>query len=153
MSKIFDRLEHSRKFVSNPGSRFKEEFHGVLGDDGYITLVSDGFTDLQEYIEAEAVGSDIKSLINRALGGDLSVFREDGFYADVTGIPKTYADILNLVNDAKRKFEGLPVELREKFNGDFEMFFATMGSEDWYNRLGLNKAEEKTNESEVKAEE
>lgn len=137
--KIEERLKHSLKFVSNPGKRFKEEFHGVFGEDGYITLVSDGFTDTQKLIEADAVGSDVKSLIAKALAGDVSVFRADApFYADVANMPKTYAQILNIVRDAHAEFDKLPLNIRQNFNNDFEAWFATLGTEDWFKRSGVD---------------
>lgn len=151
--KISDRLEHSKKFVSNPGKRFKEEFHGVLGEDGYITLVSDGFTDTQKMIDADAVGSDVKSLIAKALAGDMSVFRADApFYADVANMPKSYAQILNIVRDAHAEFDKLPLDIRNQFNNDFEMWFATLGTDEWFKRCGvdLTQSNEPASDGEVK---
>lgn len=136
--KIKDPLEHSLKFVSNSGNRFKEDFHGVVQEDGSIELVSDGFTDTQKMIEADAVGSDVKSLIAKALAGDMSVFRADApFYADVAEMPKTYAQILNIINEAHREFDAIPLEIREKFHNNFDEWFATLGTEDWMNKCGI----------------
>lgn len=135
----FDRLEHSKKFVSNPGSRFKEEFHGVIQEDGTIDLVSDGYVDIQKEIEEESVGTTLPEIIARITAGDPSAFREEGFYADIVGMPKTYAEILNTVNDAKRKFEILPAEVREKFHNNFEEWFATFGSKQWLDGMELTE--------------
>lgn len=133
----FDRLKHSLKFVTNPGSRFKEQFHGVVRDDGRIELVSDGFIDIQKEIDQEAVGTSVPEIIARVTAGDPTAFREPGFYADIVGMPKTYAEILNTVNDAKRKFELLPVEIRDKFHSSFEEWFATFGTEKWLDGMEL----------------
>lgn len=133
----FDRLKHSLEFVSNSGSRFREKFHGVVLQDGTIDLVSDGFEDTYELIQADAVGADLPSIIQRALAGDVSVFRDQGAYFDSVGMPRTYADILNLVNDGRREFDKLPVDVRAKFGFDFDRYFATIGSKDWYDKLGI----------------
>lgn len=140
----FDRLEHSKQFVSDPGSRFREKFHGVVQEDGRIELVSDGFEDVKERMRADAVGTTLPEIIARATAGDPTAFRKDiGWFGDVVGMPKTYADILNLVNDGRDRFESLPLEVREKFDFDFNKWFATMGTNDWYDKHGLNKKPEK----------
>lgn len=144
----FNRLEHSKKFVSNPGSRFREKFHGVVKEDGHIELVSDGFEDVKEKMRADAVGSSLPEIIARATAGDPTAFRKDvGWFGDVVGMPKTYAEVLNLVNDGREKFESLPVDVREKFDFDFNKWFATMGTNDWFEKHGLNSKSDKVSET------
>lgn len=138
--------------ASNPGNRFREKFHGVVQPDGRIELVSDGFEDTQKMIEADAVGASLPEIIARALRGDVSVFRDEGFYGDVTQMPTTYAEILNSVNRGKEIFDKLDIETKRKFDHNFEKWFATMNSKEWFDNMGmLKKAEEPIEkESEVK---
>lgn len=137
--KIVDRLKHSLEFISNPGSRFKEEFHGVVQEDGSIELVSDGMIDWYKEIQADAVGCSVPEIVARAIQGDPTAFRKgEGFYGDITEMPKTYAEVLNLVNDGKSQFEKLPLEVREKFDFSFEKWFATLGKNDWFEKMGIN---------------
>lgn len=139
----FDRLKHSLKFVSNPGNRFRAMYHGVVQENGDITLVLDGYEDVKKRMTADAVGTDLPSIIARATAGDPTAWRQDkGFFGDIVGMPKTYAEILNTVNDAKAKFESLPLEVRQSFDSNFEKWFATMGSEDWYLKHGFEKKSE-----------
>lgn len=143
----FDRLEHSKLFVNNSGSRFREKFHGVVKEDGHIELVSDGFEDVKEKMRADAVGTTLPEIIARATAGDPTAFRHDqGWFGDVVGMPKTYAEVLNLVNDGRERFESLPVDVREKFDFDFNKWFATMGTNDWLDKHGLNRQPEKVAE-------
>lgn len=143
----FDRLEHSKLFVSSSGSRFREKFHGVVQEDGRIELVSDGFEDVKERMRADAVGTTLPEIIARATAGDPTAFRKDtGWFGDVVGMPKTYAEVLNLVNDGRDRFESLPLEVRERFDFDFNKWFATMGTNDWLDKHGLNKKPEKVEE-------
>lgn len=152
----FDRLKHSLQFVSNAGSRFRPIYHGEVQDDGSIKLVYDGEEDVVKRIQADAVGADIPSIVARATAGDPTAFRKDvGFYGDVVGMPNTYAEILNTVNDGKAKFESLPVDVREKFDFSFEKWFATLGQKAWFENMGMMPEVEKVEhvvESEVKAE-
>lgn len=134
----FDRLKHSLQFVSNPGSRFRPKYHGEVQEDGSVRLVFDGEEDVVKRIQADAIGADIPSIVARATAGDPTAFRQDsGFYGDVVGMPKTYAEILNTVNDGKAKFESLPVDVREKFDFSFEKWFATLGRKEWFESMGL----------------
>lgn len=137
---------------TNPGKRFREIFHGVVQPDGRIDLVSDGFEDTQKLIEADAVGASLPEIIERALRGDVSVFRDEGFYGDVTQMPTTYAEILNSVNNGKAIFEKLDIETKRKFDNNFEKWFATMNSKEWFDNMGMIKKVEESveKESEVK---
>lgn len=137
---------------TNAGKRFREKFHGVVQPDGRIELVSDGFEDTQKMIEADAVGASLPEIIARALRGDVSVFRDEGFYCDVTQMPNTYAEILNSVNRGKEIFEKLDIETKRKFDNNFEKWFATMNSKEWFDNMGmLKKVEEPVvEESDVK---
>lgn len=133
---------------TNPGNRFREKFHGEVQPDGSITLISDGFEDTQKLIEADAVGASVPEIIARALRGDVSVFRDEGFYGDVTQMPTTYAEILNSVNRGKQIFENLDLETRRKFDNNFEKWFATMNTEEWFSNMGMLKEKEIVKESE-----
>lgn len=135
--------ERSALFSCSSGSRFKKEYHGEVQADGSILLVEDRVLDTQELIEKDAIGADLPSIIQRALSGDVSVFRSDeGFYGDITNLPTSYAEVLNTVNNAKREFYNLPIEVREKFDSDFEKWFATTGSDDWLSKMGFVKSDE-----------
>ena len=140
----FDRLEHSKKFVSNPGNRFKKIFHGEVQENGDIELVFDGTEDVYRKIQAEAVVTDLPSIIARATAGDPTAFRKgNGFFGDIVDMPKTYAEVLNTVNNAQREFDKLPLEIKSKFENSFEKWFATLGTKEWYDKHGIGKEVEK----------
>lgn len=154
--KKFDRQKHSLKFVSNPGERFKKIYKGVVQEDGSIELVEDHVEDTWKNIQIEAVGASLPEIIARATAGDPNAFRAGtGFYGDVVDMPKTYAEILNTVNDGKAAFDKMPVEVRQKFNFSFEEWFATYGTESWFNNMGFgnpNNNGESAVKEEVKTE-
>lgn len=135
---IFDRKKHSLMFVSNSGKRFKKRYKGVIQDDGSIELVEDGVDDIWKDIQIEGVGATLPEIVARATAGDPTAFRQgNGFYGDIVDMPKTYAEILNTVNDGKSAFEKMPLEVRQKFSFSFEEWFATYGSKDWFNKMGF----------------
>lgn len=129
--------ERINSFVTNSGNRFKKEFVGEVQEDGSIFLRETGVIDTQKLIEQDAVGSSVPEIIARALAGDVSVVRNDGFYGDITQMPSTYAEILNTVNAAHRAFDELDVDIKSKFSFNFEQWFATINTEDWLGKMNM----------------
>lgn len=126
------------RVCSNPGSPNKDLYHARYDDRGCVELVHDGHDDLYSRIQSYADSVDIHVLLKRFANGDVDALsKTQGIYADVTGIPKTYAELLNTVNDLERKFLALPVEVREKFGNSFAQYAATLGTEDYFNALGV----------------
>lgn len=62
-----------------------------------------------------------------------------GVYADVTELPKNYAELLNSVIKGREAFDSLPIEVKEKFGQDFNRFAATIGTQEWYEKLGYKQ--------------
>lgn len=140
MVNIPNKIEHSKKFVSCSGERFRKQFHGEVCEDGHIELVEDEPIDMWRHIQAEGVGASLPEIVARATAGDPTAFKQgESFYGDLVGMPTTYAEILNTVNDGKARFESLPVEVREKFDFSFEKWFATLGQTSWFDAMGFNK--------------
>lgn len=127
------------RFHCNVGSRFKQLHHARYDDRGCVVLVDDGVDDMYAYIQSHAPSVDIHVLLKRFASGDPSALsKRQGIYADVTGMPRTYADLLNTVNDLERQFLSLPVEVREKFGNSFSQYAATLGTEDYFAALGVS---------------
>lgn len=115
------------------GSPLKTLYSPVVNDDGTIDLVPSGVENLQDYIESSAAECDIRNMISRFVNGDLNALnKRQGVYGDFTNMPTTYAEMLQLQIDSQRYFDGLPVDIKEKFNNDSNQFFAQTGSKEWY---------------------
>ena len=61
--------------------------------------------------------------------------RVQGFYGDITSMPSTFADALNIVRSSEEFFNSLPVEERAKFNHNFSEFLAAFDTPDNLARL------------------
>lgn len=121
---------------SECGSPIKEVYSPVVNDDGSISLQKSGEENLQEYIDSFALECDINTLISRFVNGDISALNQvNGSYGDFTSFPKTYAEMLQLQINSKAYFDKLPLELKEKFNNDPNQFFASAGSDDWFEKM------------------
>lgn len=125
------------KFVpSCPGERYKITYEPIVNADGTIDLVENGKVDLQEFYDSQAAQCDMALLISRYLGGDASALEaRQGAYFDSTAMPTTYAEMLQTVIDGQRSFEALPVEVKQRFNNDFNQWFASAGSEEWQSKM------------------
>lgn len=129
--------KESRKFSSCSGSRFYVEKHGEVQPNGIIKLVPDREIDLQEKYNAEFPSTTIDNIL--ANSSPFDNFADDGKSGlDVTSLPKTFAEFLQLQIDRKREFDRLPVEIKQKFNNDVQQYMSTAGSEEWFTKVGIS---------------
>lgn len=132
-----------------PGSRDKVVYSPRYSDSGVLDLVVTGKENLYEYIQSHAESVDIHYLLNRFVNGEVDVLsRMQGFYADVTSMPKTYAEVLNAVITGEETFARLPSDVKQRFDNSFAVWLASMDKPDFSERMGI-KAESSMTDSEV----
>lgn len=128
--------EHDR-FYTEPGDPEKILYGPMFDKDGVMNLIETGKEDLYGYIQSHAESVDIHVILQRFEAGDASVLtRVQGAYGDFTQMPKTYAEMLNSMIGAETYFNSLPVEIRANFGHSFSQFLASVGDEDFAQRLG-----------------
>lgn len=132
--------ERERTFL-NPGCRFKKNYKPVFDEHGHFELEETESSDLYEYIQSFRESTDVKCIIERFLktgGVDTSILqRVEPIFMDLSEIPDNARDWLNLSVYAQNEFFKLPVEIKEKFNNSFEQFLVSMGSEGFFEKLGV----------------
>ncbi|QXN75121.1 internal scaffolding protein [Microvirus mar28] len=146
----FDRHDVKRKIApgsSEPGSGQKMSYSSYYDSLGVIQLEEEGYINLYEEIQSHKDSTDIHILIDRYHQGDLSIMERlqtpRGVYADSTGMPKTYAEVLNLTHRAENEFMKLPVEVRREFDHDWTQWMAAMDDmPSWARRMGFDAQEE-----------
>ena len=119
------------KYVSEPGSKLLAEYaFKVDSKTGYEYLAPTGeYINVYDRIQADYPATDINLLMERfALGETSAIDVKEGFYADVTSMPKTYAELFQRVDDAKILFDELPTDLKEMFNNSYTEFWSEMDS-------------------------
>ena len=145
-----------KRFNSAVGDRFVMEYSPVYDENGRLELKESGKTDLYEYIQSHRDSVDIHVLLKRyQLGDAAALSKVQGVYGDFTEAPKSFADMLNLVNAGRQYFDSLPVEVKQQFNNNFAEFMADYGSQEFFDRIskGSNipvepkNVKEKTDES------
>lgn len=141
------------------GSPVHEKKTGTLQKDGTIKLTVVGVDNVFEDIQSYEAETNINNILARAANGDyigIDSGRGTPVFGDFTNMPSSYFEVLNTVIEGKRYFEKLPVEIKEKFDNDFNKWFASAGENDWFMKMGIVKdetekaAEEKELEDEQK---
>lgn len=132
------------RLFSNPGDPIHITYAGHYDEKGRVVLEESGRENIYDQIQSHAESCDIHVLLKRYMNGDVSALSQaQGQFIDVTDFPKTYADMLNFVNDMERSFMSLPADVRAEFGNSFSEYLAASGAPDFLERLGINKVPEK----------
>ncbi len=127
-----DRIE------SNPGNPIKQLYKGSYNERGQVELKDDGTENIYDFIQSFAESTDIHAIMRRFENGEVDVLEKvQGFYGDVTEMPKTYAEALQRIADSEKVFMSLPVDVRAKFGHSFSEFLAASNDADFLERLGV----------------
>ena len=129
----FKTWRAERERVCAPsGDRYAVKYTAKYDDDGSLILEPTGREDLYAFIQASADACSIDNILRRYNSGDTTALsRAQGVCFDATTCPSSFADLLNIVISAENTFNGLPVEVREKFGNNFALWASTAGAPDW----------------------
>lgn len=131
------------RFCSPSGSAVKTIYSPMVRDDGVIELVPSGKKNTDEEIQSYAASCSLENILARYRAGDTSVLNVNiPQYLDLTEFPKTYAEVLQLGIDAEVRFNGLPIEIKRKYDNNWRVWLAQTGSEQWFADLGISKDKE-----------
>lgn len=138
------------KITCNSGERYKTVYSpSVDPDTGRLTLFPSGKVDIYQEIQSYKDSVDINVLIARYRNGETDVFKQrQGFYGDITELPRTYAEMYDLMVKAENSFNALPVDVRRQFDFDFGVYLQSLGS--FVDQPVEKVPEVKSDESEVK---
>lgn len=132
--------EDTKDFISEPGSKYLDQYSYDFDEKGEVkssTLhVTDKPINVYEKIQADYASTDINLLMQRfALGDSSAINVREGVYADVTKMPKTWAELFDRVNTCEDYFVRLPAELKQMFNNSYEEFWSEYGSKDFEDKI------------------
>ena len=128
------------RVFANPGDPIHITYAGHYDEKGRVVLEESGRENIYDQIQSHAESCDIHVLMKRFLNGDASALSQaQGQYLDATQFPKTYADMLNFVNEQERAFMALPADIRAKFGNSFTEYLAASAEPDFLDRLGIKK--------------
>lgn len=138
------RNKHSRvpdpaSFISWPGDLFQPVYSPSFAPDGSISLKETDRIDIKKEINSHAPYTDMRYIISRLLVGDDSVLSSKvPMYGDFTQFPRSYAEMLELVQRGEDAFNALPLDVRLKFDNDRYKWFASIGSDSWLEAMGVS---------------
>lgn len=143
--KFNTQYDARERVETNPGSPVKQLYSGSYNENGQVELRKVGQENLYATIQSFAESTDIHTIMRRFVNGEVDVLEKvQGFYGDITEMPKTYADALQRIADSEKVFMSLPVEVRAKFGHNFSEFLAASQDADFLDRLGLKPNEQET---------
>lgn len=148
------RTQYDRvRVYAVPGSAIRVLYSPEYDESGRLQLVETGSDSLYDYIQSFADSVDIHVLLKRFVNGETDVFSKvQGAYGDFTMAPKTYAEALQAVIDAEHVFGQLPVDVRGKFGHSLGEFVRTLGTPEFFERLGIDTSVLEQPEGEVKVD-
>lgn len=130
--------------ISCAGTPVKKLFKGFYNEKGQVELKEDGEENLYDFIQSFAESTDIHTIVRRFTNGESDVLEKvQGFYGDITEMPRTYAEALQRIADSERVFNSLPVDIRAKFGHSFGEFLTASQEADFLDKLGVKPAEQK----------
>lgn len=104
-------------------------------------LMKTGETDVYALIQSRLDETKIENIIKRAtydptVLGDQQ-WQNSAQIVDITDVPTDYHTWYNRIEDAKRQFEALPIEVKNKWDNDVEKYIMAYGTEEWANKMGI----------------
>lgn len=120
----------SSNFRSNSGKLIVDEYGLVTSDDGITSVDVVGQKNLDAIIQSNKDNGNIALLVARYNAGDTSALNKAyGVFGDFRNMPTTYAEMVSRLNECRVVFEGLPVEIKEQFENNPDVFWSEFGSE------------------------
>lgn len=134
------RVSTPSEFFTCSGELFKPVLSGKLMPDGTIKLSQVDTIDIKCEINSHASTCDMAYILSRLKVGDVSVLSaKEGAYGDFTVFPKTYAEMLQLVQSGEAAFNSLPLDVRSKFDNNINKWFASIGTDEWSQKMKIPK--------------
>lgn len=160
MVKIFTPYEDEKpkRLPNEPGNIIEPQYRERYDENGNAYLEQVGEINTYEKIQSYKDEVDPMSILARYTAGDTTVMANPGWYIDTSKLPANYIEWRNLMNEQKEKFETLPLEIRNKFNNNFDQWAATAGEPEWIEKMGImpnqdaDAADQKAAESTKKEE-
>lgn len=135
------------RFYTDPGTRIHPLYAPQYDESGHFDLVQTGEVNVYDEIQSHADSVDINILLKRYAEGDPEALsRAQAAFMDVSGVPDSYAEVLNRLIDAENAFMQLPLDERAKYDHSFEVWLSAV------ERQIMHPVSEPESESESKPE-
>lgn len=151
MSKFYTAYGEKPPTVpNNPGNKEEVTYSERRNEQGQPYLVKTGVRNTYEERQSMKGEYDIYNMLERYANGDVSVMRSNAQYIDATAMPSSFHEAYNIMQNQREKFDALPISIKEKFGNDWVQWASQSGTNDWLEKMGINKDE--AMKEEVKSE-
>lgn len=133
------RTAYSGQVVSNAptGRPMQDVYEYKIDKYGRKKLEKTGETNLYAKIQESLEETKIENILKRAAIGDMSNFRPDGIYADLTEMPSNLIEARQAMQNLENVWKDLDNEIKRKYHFDVEEFIGASGSDGWLRDMGL----------------
>lgn len=121
------------------GSPMQDEYGYEINSKGQKVLVKTGERNLYEEIQSYAEECKIENILKRVAIGDMSDFRPDGIYQDISEIPNNLIEARQEMQKLENLWNKLDIDTKRKYNFDVNEFMAQAGKEAWLIDTGFLK--------------
>ena len=144
-------VEEKEKFVSNPGSHYKQDilYKFDVKANCMVPYLGDKY-DLYEQIQLAKTQVDLDMIIKRAKAGDTSVLNvRQANYADVSNIPDNLNDLNDLYHGIDDNFNKLSQPIKDLFGNNIDVFASAVADGSYQDKISNYVKNLKNNNSEV----
>lgn len=139
MRNLNARVPDFSGIFSHPGETEHTIYAPSFATDGTIVLSPSDVVDIKKEINSYFEQTDMAYILSRLMDGDDSVITSKApMYGDFTQFPRTYVEMLQLVQSGEDAFNALPADIRLKFDNDRCKWFASIGTDEWFDFMGLS---------------
>lgn len=118
------------------GDEFLNLYQEEIIKDGTKQLVAIGKKNVYDMIQEDLESTKIENILKSVAMGDLSMLRsQEPIYIDATTMPKNLMEASNIVLKAKQEFEKLPMEVKQKFDNDADLYVSEMGTKEFLEKM------------------
>lgn len=106
-------------------------YNEIVDNYGRRTLKQTGVHDLNQFVQTSLPSTLVYNILDRFQQGDLSALQKtQGFYADVTAVPKSLFEAHRFLSSLEDRFDHLDKDLRAKYDFDFGKFVRSINDDD-----------------------
>lgn len=137
----------SNVFVSNPGSKIVADYGLVTAEDGSTSVGVIGEKNLDAIIQSNKDTGNVALLVAKYNAGDTDALNKvRGVFGDFRNMPTTYAEMVSRLNECRAVFEALPVDIKEQFDNNPDVFWSEYGTERFNNIVAGSPEQSADNE-------
>lgn len=138
-------LDPPKVTITPSGSMEEDIWQLKIDEKGNETFYIAGKTNVYEKIQAHLEETKLENILAKCIDTEDTTLlnQREGFYADLSEMPNTWIEAQNKIKNAENIFNELPLEIRKKYDNNFNKYLAEIGSESWLKNMGLLKEETK----------